>query len=206
MCPRKEKRLTEQEKWRAVRASDKRYDGVFLYGVTSTGIFCRPSCPSKKPKRNTVRFFADADEALRLGFRPCKRCRPDLPEYDPAKAFTTQMKRAMEDSLDDPDALARFMREEAVDGPRCSRVFRKVEGSTPKGYMAALRVERAKKLLRETDCPVLDVALRCGFGSSSHFYRTFREHAAATPGAYRARHGKTEKKEVRPCSFEERHP
>ncbi len=160
----------------------------------------------KKPKRNTVLFFADADEALQLRFRSCKLYRPDLPEYDPTKSFTTRMKRAMEDSLDDPDALSRLIREQTVDGPRCSRVFRKVEGNMPKGYTAALRIEWAKKLLRKTDHPVLDMALRCGFVSSSHFYRAFRGHAAVTPGAYRARHGKTEKKEVRPCSFEERHP
>lgn len=79
--------MTDRQRWQAVLDNDRRYDGAFFYGVASTGIFCRPSCPSRPPRRDRVRFFPTADAALAAGFRPCKRCRPDLTDFSPAKTL-----------------------------------------------------------------------------------------------------------------------
>ena len=77
--------MTDRQRWQAVLDNDRRYDGTFFYGVASTGIFCRPSCPSRPPRRDRVRFFPTADAALAAGFRPCKRCRPDLTDFSPGQ-------------------------------------------------------------------------------------------------------------------------
>lgn len=79
--------MTDRQRWQAVLDNDRRYDGTFFYGVASTGIFCRPSCPSRPPRRDRVRFFPTADAALAAGFRPCKRCRPDLTDFPRAKTL-----------------------------------------------------------------------------------------------------------------------
>ncbi|SDM14084.1 Metal binding domain of Ada [Dendrosporobacter quercicolus] len=83
---------TDDEKWEAVRQSDPGYDGVFFYGITTTGIFCRPSCRSRLPLRNNVQFFDSIEQAYAWGLRPCKRCRPDLPEYRPNRDLMEESK------------------------------------------------------------------------------------------------------------------
>ncbi len=75
--------MTKQEMWEAVKNSDANYDGLFFYGVKTTGIFCRPSCQSKVPKQENILYFRSSEEARKAGFRPCKRCRSDLLEYQP---------------------------------------------------------------------------------------------------------------------------
>ena len=77
--------MTEPEMWEAVQRSDASYDGLFFYAVKTTGIFCRPSCKSKPPKRENLCYFASGEEARAAGFRPCKRCRSDLLEYQPMR-------------------------------------------------------------------------------------------------------------------------
>lgn len=84
--------MTLKDKWDAVKQNDKTCDGIFFYAVKSTGIFCRPSCKSRLPKKDNVTFFNTADQALAAGFRPCKRCRPDLLEFEPIKEIAKKNK------------------------------------------------------------------------------------------------------------------
>ncbi len=152
------------------------------YGVTTTGIFCRLGCPSRPPlKKNTV-FFDTPEQALAAGFRPCKRCRPDLADYRPAAGLAAQIKAAL-------DADGGLRSTAALDGlglsqRRMSEVFREQYGVTPAKYADGLKADAAKRLLAD-GTPVLDAALQLGFESVSAFYAFFHKHAKASPGAYR---------------------
>ena len=103
--------MTDRQRWQAVLDNDRRYDGTFFYGVASTGIFCRPSCPSRPPRRDRVRFFPTADAALAAGVRPCKRCRSDLLEYRPMREAAAAIKERLDRaaSLDDVGLTPRRM-------------------------------------------------------------------------------------------------
>ena len=98
--------MTEPEMWEAVQRSDASYDGLFFYAVKTTGIFCRPSCKSKPPKRENLCYFASGEEARAAGFRPCKCCRSDLLEYQPMREIAAEIKARLDkaSSLDDAAA------------------------------------------------------------------------------------------------------
>ncbi|MFT8872347.1 MAG: Ada metal-binding domain-containing protein [Sporolactobacillus sp.] len=98
--------MTDEEKWKAVGRNDASYDGRFVYAVSSTGIFCRPSCASKLPLREHVRFFSSTAQAVKAGFRPCKRCRSDLPVYRPAAELAQCAKAVLAHSFTNKGALS----------------------------------------------------------------------------------------------------
>ncbi len=188
--------LTDDEMWRAVTERDEDFDGAFLYGVASTKIFCRPSCTARRPLRRNVRFFADAGEAMDLGFRPCKLCRPDLPAYDPQRELVEQEKGRLNRSLHEEKRVA-----PAVSRRHLARLFVQYEGCTRARYAARMMAERAAELLANTEKNVLDVAHESGFESPSSFYRHFRERWNATPREFR----ETQRRE-KTCSSKERRP
>ncbi len=176
--------------WGAFLARDARWDGRFVAAVRTTGIFCRPGCTCRKPLRRNVRFFETPDDAVRAGFRPCKRCRPELaggaPEADRRLAA-----RALALMRRDPGGtwpVARLARELAMSPSSFARHFRAGAGTTPGRALAALRMERARALLARGE-RVLDVALALGFGSGSAFARAWRRRYGAAPrqGALGAR-------------------
>ena len=103
--------MTEPEMWEAVQRSDASYDGLFFYAVKTTGIFCRPSCKSKPPKRENLCYFASGEEARAAGFRPCKCCRSDLLEYQPMREIAAEIKARLDkaSSLDDVGLTPRRM-------------------------------------------------------------------------------------------------
>jgi len=175
----------DDAKWLAVVACDPRADGSFFYAVKTTGIFCRPSCASRTPLRNNVRFFDTPEEAMRDGFRPCKRCRPELHEYDPGRALVQQVKLACERHYADPGMLKRAVAELGVSRNHLMRLFRQHEGCTQTQYLARLQVGNAQKLLRETQDGILQISLDCGFASLSSFYKRFREITGTTPTVWR---------------------
>lgn len=177
--------LDDDARWRAVVACDSCADGEFFYGVKTTGIFCRPSCNSKTPLRRNVRFFDTVEEARQGGFRPCKRCRPELHEYDPGRELVGQVKRVYESHYEDirmvKDAVAGL----GVSRNHLMRLFRQHEGCTQTQYLARVQIENARKLLRETQDGILEIAMACGFASLSSFYKRFREITGTTPTAWR---------------------
>ena len=173
--------MTDRQRWQAVLDNDRRYDGAFFYGVASTGIFCRPSCPSRPPRRDRVRFFPTADAALAAGFRPCKRCRPDLTDFSPGQDVAAE-------------AMALLHRHF-----RLAALFQAAYGTTLHGCLGTLRVTEACRLLRETDQPVAQIAGEAGFDSLSAFYRAFRSGTGQSPLAYRRSAHSAPDKSSGPC-------
>lgn len=180
--------MTEDEMYEAVIANDENYDGLFFYAVKSTGIFCRPSCQSKTPLRENVRFFKNAADAKAAGFRPCKRCRSDLLSYRPMAEIAGLVKRHLDGLYEQQSAWNDGLRELGLSQRRAVEVFKTAYGMTPKTYMDNLRLEEAKRLLTETDGRVIDIAASVGFGGLSTFNRFFKERAGCTPVQYRRTH------------------
>lgn len=180
--------MTEDEMYEAVIANDGNYDGLFFYAVKSTGIFCRPSCPSKKPLRENVCFFKNADDAKAAGFRPCKRCRSDLLSYRPMEEIAGLVKKHLDDLYEQQSTWNDGLRELGLSQRRAVEVFKAAYGMTPKAYMDTLKLKEAKRLLTETDNHVIDIAASVGFGSLATFNRFFKEQVGCSPVQYRKTH------------------
>ncbi len=174
---------------RARLARDARFDGLFFTGVLSTGIYCRPVCPAPVPKPENVVYFPSAAAAAEAGLRPCLRCRPEAAPGTPAwNGTSTTVARAMnlirQGALDEGgiESLAARL---GVGGRHLRRLFRQHLGASPIAIANTQRVLFAKKLLRETDLPVSDIALSCGFGSIRRFNAAFQKTYAQSPTAFR---------------------
>jgi AraC family transcriptional regulator of adaptative response / methylphosphotriester-DNA alkyltransferase methyltransferase len=179
--------LSDEEKWQAVNQNNAAFDGRFYYGVRTTGIFCRPSCKSKPPLADNTLFFDNAETACRHGFRPCKRCRPDLLEYQPALELLEQAKSLYNNHFNDKDRLAAELKSLPVSHVHLIRLFRTNYGVTPNEYLNRLRVAKAAESLLQSDASMLDIAYSTGFGSLSGFYFWFKKITGAPPLEYRRR-------------------
>jgi len=175
----------DDRRWRAVLARDAAADGTFVFAVRSTGVYCRPSCPARRPRRDRVRFFHEPRQAAQAGYRPCRRCRPDLPAgRDEAVALAQRACRFIETHLDEPlslDALAASLGR----GPQhVRRVFTQVLGISPKRYVDACRLDLVKARLR-AQAAVTTALYDAGYGSSSRLYERAARRLGMTPAAYR---------------------
>ncbi len=176
--------MTDEQKWKAWTEKDEAYDGIFFAAVKTTGIFCRPSCPSR-PQPKNVMFFDTASEATQAGFRPCKRCRPDLLEYQPIKELAKETKQLIDSHYADKKELEEKLRDLGVTQHRMIEIFKKEYGVTVNEYINSLRLAKAKEKLKDTDEAIIHIAYSAGFGSLSAFYRFFRKYAGMTPADYR---------------------
>lgn len=179
-------RVSEDPRWRAVRARDARQDGRFVFGVRSTGIYCRPSCPARKPRPSQVVFFPDAGAAEHAGFRACKRCRPRDAAPHPHAEMVRRVcahieERAAEERIT-LEALARVAR---LSPHHLQRTFRSATGISPRQYADAVRLAALKEGLRRKE-PVTMAMTEAGYGSSSRLYERSPEALGMTPGDYRA--------------------
>ncbi|MCC6646155.1 MAG: bifunctional DNA-binding transcriptional regulator/O6-methylguanine-DNA methyltransferase Ada [Polyangiaceae bacterium] len=162
-------RASDDERWRAVAARDRRADGEFFYAVLTTGIVCRPSCGARLPKRAHVTFFDELASAVRAGFRPCLRCRPDGESPDARAArIVTAACRALEEEID-PPSLAELAARIGASPFHLHRLFRALTGVTPRQYAARLRSERAAAALSRGAC-VTTALHEAGFSSSGRYY------------------------------------
>ena len=170
----------DERRWQAVEGRDRTSDGTFVFAVTSTGIFCRPSCPARRPKRENVRFFADAAAAEAAGFRACRRC---MPKGD---APATRLARRARTILDAHETmtLAALATKLGVSPHHLQRVFKREVGVTPKQYVAARRLDRLKGRLKEGEM-IATATYEAGYGSSSRLYEGAAAQLGMTPGAYR---------------------
>ena len=175
----------ENTMWEATIECDNEYDGKFFYAVKTVGVYCRPSCKSRTPLRKNVRFFETNENAEKAGFRPCKRCRPDLPDYAPMLELAEKTKRLIDGYFHERERLATEMKRLGISANHLSTVFKQHYGLSPLGYFNQKRFEYAKKLLAETDQPIIDVAGEIGFDSLSAFYAFFKRHTGITPKNYR---------------------
>jgi AraC family transcriptional regulator of adaptative response/methylated-DNA-[protein]-cysteine methyltransferase len=174
--------------WEAICSCDRSQDGSFLYAVRSTGIVCRPSCPSRKPLRENTLIFRELPEALAQGFRPCKRCRPDLgPDFDPRAEVAGEAERILRRRFGEPGILDLLPNLLGLTRLHLDRVFKSERGLTTSIFLTGLRIEKAREAFAENpQAATADVAFSVGFESLSSFYASFREFSGQSPRLYRA--------------------
>lgn len=172
------------QRWRIVLARDRRYDGAFVYAVRSTGIYCRPSCPSKKPRREQVAFFALPEAAERAGFRPCRRCRPGAANgADPRIEMVREACRSIDAHPDQSTTLAALSARAGCTPHQLLRAFRRVLGVTPRQYRDARRLDRFKTHLKARN-KVSPALYEAGYGSTSRVYERADAQLGMTPATY----------------------
>lgn len=177
--------MTPDERWEAVAAHDAGRDGTFVYAVCTTGVYCRPSCPARRPLRRNVEFFDLASDAEAAGYRSCRRCRPAEAGGPPSR-----MARAVADAcrlIDGADrtmTLAELAGQVGLSPHYLQRSFTRLVGSTPRQYAAATRRERARGRLRE-GAAVTDALYDAGYGSSRAFYEGASGDLGMRPATYR---------------------
>ena len=175
---------SDEERWEAVVNRDRGAEGHFVLCVVTTGIYCRPGCPARRPRRENVRFFDCGEEAERAGFRPCKRCRPNAPPLDERRAAAVaRVCRLVETAEEVPD-LDALAAEAGMSRSHFHRVFKAVTGLTPRAYASAHRARRVRDTLREGST-VTDAIYDAGFASASRFYEVSEKLLGMTPAAYR---------------------
>ena len=168
--------------WRAIYERDNRFDGLFVFGVRSTGIYCRPSCPAKKPLRKHVLFFDTPQQAERKGFRPCKRCHPQS-QIQPNAQKIRQVCGYIEAHLDEPLTLAQLGKQVGFSPHHLQRVFKQALGVSPKQYADACRLGSFQDKLRRGDA-VTSAVYAAGYGSSSRVYGRTAARLGMTPATY----------------------
>lgn len=178
--------LDERQCWEAVLTRDARQDGRFYFGVVTTGVYCRPSCPARRPRRENVRFYEAPEAAERDGLRACLRCHPTESEgalKDKMTALCDFIRDAAR--LGDPVTLDVLCRRAGMTPFRLQRAFRAAVGVTPRQYLRACRFEALKQNLKSVGS-VTDAIYESGFGSSSRVYEQTGERLGMTPAEYRA--------------------
>jgi AraC family transcriptional regulator of adaptative response/methylated-DNA-[protein]-cysteine methyltransferase len=174
-----------EERWQAVATRDARFDGAFVYAVRSTGIYCRPSCPSRRPRRPHVAFFPLPEAAERAGFRSCLRCRPRTVRPRDAQAERVQeVCRYIADHLDEPLTLARLGRAAGVAPHHLQRTFKHLMGISPRAYADALRLGVFRGRVKK-GAAVIDATFEAGYGSTSRLYERAVGQLGMTPAAFR---------------------
>ena len=171
--------------WQAVVTRDARFDGKFVFAVSSTKIYCRPSCPSRRPQRERVSFFGKPEAAEAAGFRACLRCQPRSDRVvDPQLALVQHVCRLLEASGDgEPVKLAELAERVGVSTFHLQRTFKRVMGISPRQYVTARRFGNFKQLVREGES-VTNALYDSGFNSSSRVYEQAAEELGMTPATY----------------------
>src|SRR5512136_641735 len=169
--------LSDDDRWHALVEHDPQAYGEFVYGVLTTGVYCRPACASRLPNRENVRFFETGIEAGKAGFRPCKRCKPESTDWKQPQTRAVLKACRMIAEADEPLSLKELAHAAGLSPFHFQRLFKKIVGVTPKQYAMEKRSNRVREHLRE-DSTVTNAMYHAGFGSSSRFY----EMATATLG------------------------
>ena len=175
----------DTRRWQAVLARDARSDGAFVYAVRSTGIYCRPSCASRRPRREMVAFFPDAEAAEQAGYRACRRCRPAEAEAA-ADPWLPKIERACELLARESErrvTLRALGRHIGATSFQAQRQFKRITGLTPREYADAVRLDRLKHDLRK-GARVTTALYDAGYGSSSRLYERAPARLGMTPAAY----------------------
>jgi len=176
--------LERQQCLDAVASHDARMDGAFVYGVRSTGIYCRPSCPSRRPHAKQMLFFAEPQAAEQAGFRACLRCLPRLGRNNPRCELVRRVCGEIEKHTDGAVSLARLAERAGLSSSHLQRTFRRAMGITPRQYADALRVARLKSELRKGN-DVTTALYEVFYGSSSRLYERSDAQLGMTPATYR---------------------
>lgn len=171
--------------WLAIQTRDTDFDGLFYYGVRTTGVFCRPACPSRRPSRANVSYFALPEAARAAGFRACLRCRPDgANPRDPQAELVQSVCRLIECATEERPNLDVLGEQLRLSRSHLQRLFKKLMGITPREYAEALRIDRFKGNVR-AGRSVTDAMYEAGYGSSSRLYEKASAQLGMTPATYR---------------------
>jgi AraC family transcriptional regulator of adaptative response/methylated-DNA-[protein]-cysteine methyltransferase len=173
----------DESRWTAMRNRDTSADGRFVYAVASTRIYCRPSCPSRRAHPRHVRFFDLPQEAEAEGYRACRRCHPRDPETAAGRRIRAAQ-RYLEQHLDETVTLERLGREVRMSPYHLQRTFKRLTGTTPRGYASARRLEQMKSRLKEGKS-VTRATYDAGYSSASRAYDSSRARLGMTPATYR---------------------
>ncbi len=178
----------QDSRWEAVLAHDARMDRAFVYAVRSTGIYCKPSCPSRRPRREQVVFYALPKAAESAGFRPCLRCRPKQADgnkrNDPQATLVERLCREMERQSEAPVRLRELASRAHISPYSLLRAFRRLIGVTPRQYSDAIRLRNLKGRLQTGD-DVTTALYGAGYGSASRLYEHAHQQLGMTPAVYR---------------------
>src|SRR5205085_62099 len=178
---------TNDAEWQAVLAQDRAWDGRLFYGVRSTGIYCKPSCPSRRPRRDQVEYFFDTPAAERAGFRACKRCHPNQPgRADSQVAAVERVCRYIRENILGADGAATLSLDElgahaGMSPFHLQRIFKKATGLTPKQYIAGCRLAEFKHELRLNRRNVTEATYEAGYSSGSRVYERAGDEMGMTP-------------------------
>jgi AraC family transcriptional regulator, regulatory protein of adaptative response / DNA-3-methyladenine glycosylase II len=186
--------LGDERRYQAAVSKDARFDGVFFIAVTSTGIYCRPSCPAITPKRANMRFYRSAAAAQDAGFRACKRCRPDAspgsPEWNVRADVVGRAMRLISDGVVDRDGVEGLAARLGYEQRQVRRLITAELGAGPLAIARAQRAQTARILTETTALPLSEVAFAAGFASIRQFNATIREVFAVTPTQLRQARGR----------------
>jgi AraC family transcriptional regulator of adaptative response/methylated-DNA-[protein]-cysteine methyltransferase len=174
----------ENERWQAVLDRDPSHDGKFVFAVSSTGVYCRPSCPAKRPRRENVIFFRLPDDAEKAGYRACLRCRPRAIGGHAPTEMVKAVCRYLEQHLDEPITLARLGRAFHQSPFHLQRTFKAVLGVTPRAYADSCRMNQLKRNL-QAGHSVTRAMYDAGYSSSSRLYERTASQLGMTPDKYR---------------------
>ena len=174
---------SQAARWDAVRARDASADGAFVFAVKTTGVFCRPSCSARPAKRENVDFFGNCQQARQAGFRPCKRCQPELPSK--GRALVERACALLTDpQTDEPRPLSAVARQLKLTPSALTRLFSRELGLTPREFLAQRKRSRFRKALKNGQ-PIADATFDAGYGSSSRVYESDGAGLGMTPATYR---------------------
>lgn len=173
----------EDRMWEAIERRDAHFDGRFVFAVRSTRIYCRPSCPSRRPRRDRVAFYETAAAAEFDGFRACKRCRPT--EFATDAEIVQRACQLIDNANDERISLSAVGAQLGMGGSQLHRVFKRILGVTPRQYAAARRLEKFKQFVRR-GATVVDSIYEAGYGSSSRLYENAVGQLGMTPAVYRS--------------------
>jgi AraC family transcriptional regulator, regulatory protein of adaptative response / methylated-DNA-[protein]-cysteine methyltransferase len=178
------KALNRDEKWRAVLCRDSSFDGAFVFAVRSTGIYCRPSCPARRPAKQKVVFFPGSLEAEQSGFRPCHRCHPQHGGPSPRAKMIDQVCKYIETNLQAKLTLPILSRQVGLSPYHFQRTFKRVLGISPRQYVEARRLTKMKNHLRNGET-VNSSLYNAGFSSRSRVYENVPSGFGVNPGEFR---------------------
>lgn len=182
-APDRDGAMAQDPRWRAVVTRDRQWDGAFVFAVRSTHIYCRPSCPSRRPRADRVTFYTDGAAASAAGYRACKRCAPDALVPDATTAAVVRVLVWLE-MHDEAVTLAELAERHGVSRSHLQRAFTALVGCSPHEWQVARRAERLRAALRDGD-EVSRAAYEAGFESLPGAYTAAAQHLGMTPGVYR---------------------